>query len=28
LTTALWILFLGVLALGVFPSFFITRILG
>lgn len=28
LMTALWALFLGVLALGVFPSFFITRILG
>ena len=28
LTTALWVLFLGVVALGVFPSFFITRILG
>ena len=28
LTAALWVLFLGVLALGVFPSFFITRILG
>ena len=28
LTTALWVLFLGVLALGVFPGFFITRILG
>ena len=28
LTIALWILFLSVLAMGVFPSFFITRILG
>lgn len=28
LAAALWILFLGVLAMGVFPSFFITRILG
>jgi len=28
LMTALWALFLGVLALGVFPGFFITRILG
>jgi len=28
LTVALWILFLGVVALGIFPSFFITRILG
>ncbi len=28
LTTALWLLFLGVLAMGIFPSFFITRILG
>lgn len=28
LATALWVLFLGVLALGVFPGFFITRILG
>lgn len=28
LTIALWAMFLGVLALGIFPSFFITRILG
>ena len=28
LTIALWVLFLSVLAMGVFPSFFITRILG
>ena len=28
LAATLWILFLGVLALGIFPSFFITRILG
>lgn len=28
LTVALWTLFLSVLALGIFPSFFITRILG
>ena len=28
LTIALWILFLSVLAMGVFPGFFITRILG
>jgi proton-translocating NADH-quinone oxidoreductase chain N len=28
LTIALWALFLGVLAMGIFPSFFITRILG
>ena len=28
LTVALWALFLGVLALGIFPGFFITRILG
>ena len=28
LTVALWFLFLGVLAMGIFPSFFITRILG
>ncbi|MDD5226664.1 MAG: NADH-quinone oxidoreductase subunit N [Candidatus Omnitrophica bacterium] len=28
LTATLWILFLGVVAMGVFPSFFITRILG
>ncbi len=28
LTVALWMLFLGVLAMGVFPGFFITRILG
>ena len=28
LMAVLWILFLGVLALGVFPGFFITRILG
>ena len=28
LTIALWVLFLGVLAMGIFPGFFITRILG
>jgi NADH-quinone oxidoreductase subunit N len=28
LTIALWVLFLAVLAMGIFPSFFITRILG
>ena len=28
LTIALWAMFLGVLALGIFPGFFITRILG
>jgi NADH-quinone oxidoreductase subunit N len=28
LTVALWTLFLSVLAMGVFPGFFITRILG
>jgi proton-translocating NADH-quinone oxidoreductase chain N len=28
LTAALWVLFLGVLAMGIFPGFFITRILG
>ena len=28
LTVALWILFLSVLALGIFPGFFITRVLG
>ena len=28
LTIAFWALFLGVLAMGIFPSFFITRILG
>ncbi len=28
LTAALWVMFLGVLALGIFPGFFITRILG
>jgi proton-translocating NADH-quinone oxidoreductase chain N len=28
LTVTLWVLFLGVLAMGVFPGFFITRILG
>ena len=28
LTIALWALFLGVVAMGVFPGFFITRILG
>lgn len=28
LTVALWILFLGVLAMGVFPEFFLVRILG
>jgi len=28
LTAALWVLFLSVLALGIFPGFFITRILG
>jgi proton-translocating NADH-quinone oxidoreductase chain N len=28
LTIALWTLFLGVLAMGIFPGFFITRILG
>jgi hypothetical protein len=28
LTLALWAMFLGVLAIGIFPDFFITRILG
>jgi NADH-quinone oxidoreductase subunit N len=28
LTIALWLMFLGVLALGIFPGFFLTRILG
>jgi NADH-quinone oxidoreductase subunit N len=28
LTLALWAMFLGVLAMGIFPDFFITRILG
>ena len=28
LAVVLWVLFLGVLAMGIFPGFFITRILG